>query len=313
MRTKSTAAWAVAVLMLGAAAGGCAEQAEQSDRGPSGSSAKHATFHREPENKPDSRVVENDDDHTVLELSDGRQVSLRFTRRGLEAQHRHTSDDAWSARKTVYETGTKPCDGIRAKAYRDTVWLAAGFGQHCTDGEEPQEVIAAVATGDLSSWTTDPTKNTLVWPKVRIRDGGARVDFVHSSMLETTTLTWRKGSGFAEAATKYKPIHPWFVGRWRATDGSQQLTIHQVKPGRRARVVIETRTGPRCKGSATVTGIDQHDLSMSNFKLEQGTRAINCPPEELKYDFDVKSSDGPLRLRKIGNHPKTVLTYKRAG
>ncbi|GGV36770.1 hypothetical protein [Streptomyces spectabilis] len=310
MRTKSAAAWAVAVLMLGAAVGGCAEQ---SDKGPSGSSAKHTKSHREPEDKPDSRVVEDDDDHTVLELSDGRQVSLRFTRRGLEAQHRHASDDVWSARKTVYETGTKPCHGIRAKAYRDTVWLAAGFGAYCRDGEEPQEVIAAVATGDLSSWTTDPTKNTIAWPKARIRDGGARVDFVDPGMLETATLTWRKGSGFAEVATEYKPIHPWFVGRWRATDGSQQLTLHQVEPGRRARVVIESRTGPRCKGSATVSGIDQHDLSMSNFKLDQGTRTVNCPPEETKCSFDVRSSDGPLRLRKIGNHPKTVLTYERAG
>ncbi|AZM56763.1 hypothetical protein DMA15_32740 [Streptomyces sp. WAC 01529] len=298
------------MLMLGAAVGGCGEK---TDKGPSGSNAKHTKSHHAPEDKPDSRVVEDDDDHTVLELSDGRQVSLRFTRRGLEAQHRHTSDDAWSARKTVYETGTKPCDGIRAKAYRDTVWLAAGFGQYCSDGEEPQEVIAAVATGDLSSWTADPTKNYLVWPKVRIRDGGARVDFVDRSMLQTTTLTWRKGSGFAKVATEYKPIHPWFVGRWRATDGSQQLTIHQVESGRRARVVIESRTGPRCKGSATVSGVAQYDLSMSNFKLEQGTRTVNCPPEELKYDFDVKSSDGPLRLRTIGNHQKTVLTYERAG
>lgn len=237
MRTKSTAAWAVAVLMFGAAVGGCGEQ---SGKGPSGSSAKHTKSQREPEDKPDSRVVEGDDDHTVLELSDGRQVSLRFTRRGLEAQHRDASDDAWSARKTVYETGTKPCGGIRAKAYRDTVWLAAGFGVYCRDGEEPQEVIAAVATGDLSSWTTDPTKNNMVWPKTRIRDGGARVDFVHRSMLMTTTLTWRKGSGFAKVVTKHKPIHPWFVGRWRATDGSQQLTIHQVEPGRWARVVIES-------------------------------------------------------------------------
>ncbi|MGV2920996.1 hypothetical protein [Streptomyces alfalfae] len=310
MRTRSAAAWAVAVLMLGAAAGGCAEQ---SVGGPSGSTAKHTKSHREPEDKPDSRVVEDDDDHTVLELSDGRQVSLRFTRRGLEAQHRHASDEAWSARKTVYETGAAPCQGIRAKAYRDTVWLAAGFGKYCRDGEEPQEVIAAVATGDLSSWTTDPTKNNMVWPKARIRDGGARVDFVDRSFWGTTTLTWRKGSGFAKAATEYKPIHPWFVGRWRATDGSQQLTIHQVEPGRWARVVIETRTGPRCKGSAIVTGSNQHDLSMSNFKLEQGTRTVNCPLDELKYDFDVKSSDGPLRLRKIGNHPKTVLTYERAG
>ncbi|QUI31978.1 hypothetical protein H9W91_14725 [Streptomyces alfalfae] len=310
MRTRSAAAWAVAVLMLGAAAGGCAEQ---SVGGPSGSTAKHTKSHREPEDKPDSRVVEDDDDHTVLELSDGRQVSLRFTRRGLEAQHRHASDEAWSARKTVYETGAEPCQGIRAKAYRDTVWLASGFGKYCRDGEEPQEVIAAVATGDLSSWTTDPTKNNMVWPKARIRDGGARVDFVDRSFWGTTTLTWRKGSGFAKAATEYKPIHPWFVGRWRATDGSQQLSIHQVEPGRWARVVIETRTGPRCKGSAIVTGSNQHDLSMSNFKLEQGTRTVNCPLDELKYDFDVKSSDGPLRLRKIGNHPKTVLTYERAG
>ncbi|WP_309029991.1 hypothetical protein [Streptomyces alfalfae] len=309
MRTRSAAAWAVAVLMLGAAAGGCAEQ---SVGGPSGSTAKHTKSHREPEDKPDSRVVEDDDDHTVLELSDGRQVSLRFTRRGLEAQHRHASDEAWSARKTVYETGAEPCQGIRAKAYRDTVWLAAGFGKYCRDGEEPQEVIAAVATGDLSSWTTDPTKNNMVWPKARIRDGGARVDFVDRSFWGTTTLTWRNGSGFAKAATEYKPIHPWFVGRWRATDGSQQLSIHQVEPGRWARVVIETRTGPRCKGSAIVTGSNQHDLSMSNFKLEQGTRTVNCPLDELKYDFDVKSSDGPLRLRKIGNHPKTVLTYERA-
>lgn len=310
MRTKSAAAWAVAVLMLGAAVGGCAEQ---SDKGPSGSSAKHTKSQREPEEKPDSRVVEDDEDHTVLELSDGRQVSLRFTRRGLEAQHRDASDDAWSVRKTVYETGTRPCGGIRAKAYRDTVWLAAGFGAYCRDGEEPQEVIAAVATGDLSSWTTDPTKNTTVWPKARIRDGGARVDFVAPSWVRTATLTWRKGSGFAKVAMKYKPIHPWFVGRWRATDGSQQLTIHQVGPGRWARAVIESRTGPRCKGSAIVTGIDQHDLSMSNFKLDQGTRTVNCPPKETEYSFDVKSSDGPLRLRKIGNHPKTVLTYERAG
>ncbi|MFE6888198.1 hypothetical protein [Streptomyces sp. NPDC057694] len=310
MRTKSAAAWAVAVLMLGAAVGGCAEQ---SDKGPSGSSAKHTKSHREPEDKPDSRVVEDDDDHTVLELSDGRQVSLRFTRRGLEVQHRDVSDDSWSARRTVYETGINPCGGIRAKAYQDTVWLTAGFGAYCRDGDEPHEVIAAVATGDLSSWTTDLTKNTTPWPKARISDGGARVDFVRNIWLMTTTLTWRKGSGFAGVATEYKPIHPWFVGRWRATDGSQQLTVHQVGPGRFARVVIESLTGSRCKGSAIVTGTDQYNLSPSNFKLDQGTRTVHCPPDELKYRFDVKSSDGPLRLRTIGNHPKTVLTYERVG
>ncbi|MEV0529912.1 hypothetical protein AB0I66_41540 [Streptomyces sp. NPDC050439] len=294
--------------MLGAALGGCAGP---SDNKPS-ASTQHTKSPRNAEDKPDSRVVEGDEDHTVLELSDGRQLSLRFTRRGLEAQHRHTLDEAWSAPKTVYETGTPPCHGIRAKAYRDTVWLAAGFGAYCRDGEEPQEVIAAVATGDLSSWTTDPTKNTTTWPKARIRDGGTRVDFIDPSMLQTTTLTWRKDSGFAQATTTYKPIHPWFVGRWQATDGSQQLTLHQVKPDRRARMVIESRTGPRCKGSATVSGIDQHDLSLSNFTLEQGTTTLNCPPKETKFSFDVKSPDGPLRLRTIGNHPKTILTYERA-
>ncbi|WP_338692662.1 hypothetical protein V2W30_00540 [Streptomyces sp. Q6] len=310
MRTKSTAAWAVAVLILGAAVGGCAEQ---SDKGPSGSSAKHTKSHSETEDKPDSRVVEGDDDHTVLELSDGRQVSLRFTRRGLEAQLRDASDDAWSARKTVYETGTKPCGGIRAKAFRDTVWLAVGFGASCRDGEEPQEVIAAVATGDLSSWTTGTTERSLVWPKARIRDGGARVDFVRRNMLFSATLTWRKGSGFAKVATEYRPIHPWFVGRWRAADGSQQLSIHQVEPGKWARVAIESLTGPRCKGSAVVSGDDPHSLSiMGNFKVDQGHGTVDCLPKGTEYRFDVTSSDGPLRLRTIGNHPKTVLTYERA-
>ncbi|MGW5732916.1 MULTISPECIES: hypothetical protein [Streptomyces] len=62
-------------------------------------------------------------------------------------------------------------------------------------------------------------------------------------------------------------------------------------------MVIESRTGPRCKGSATDSGIDQHDLSLSNFTLDQGTKTLTCPPKETTYSFDAKSSDGPLRLR----------------
>ncbi|MFI7012575.1 hypothetical protein [Streptomyces sp. NPDC050145] len=306
MRVKRAAVWAAAVLLLGGTVAGCGggEQEKAKAKGPGSPTAQ----------KPDSKTIDSDDDHTVLRLSDGRELSLTYAKgRGLEAKHRDSATEAWSAPKTVYANAHDPCQGIEAKAYRDTVWVVAGFGPYCRDGEEPQDVLAAVGTDDLSSWATSVVSDQGFDPKPRFRDSGARVDFVDRSWIGTTTLTWKKLSGFASPTETYRPIHQWFVGRWRSQDGTQQLTIDQAAGARSARLTVESLTGPRCKGSAMLTGLDQHDLTLNNFKLEEGTKTAYCPPEdETEYSFAVDSADGPLRLVKIGNRPKTVRTYERA-
>jgi hypothetical protein len=169
---KRVSVWAAAVLLLGGAAVGCGgTPGEVGKAGAAGGEGAAL--------KPDSKVVASDDDHTVLELSDGRQVSLAFAAgRGVEAKQRESADAEWSSAVLVHANGQAPCQGITAKAYRDTVWLTAGFGMYCRDGDEPNEVIAAVGTSDLTSWNTDVAKDGTAWPKSRVRDGGTRVDFV---------------------------------------------------------------------------------------------------------------------------------------
>ncbi|MFE1953761.1 hypothetical protein ACFW9D_25210 [Streptomyces sp. NPDC059524] len=305
MNVQRAVVWAAAVLLLGGTVAGCGDERARPAAEEPGRAAPQ---------KPDSKTLDSDDDHTVLRLSDGRELSLTYAKgRGLEAKHRDAAAEAWSAPKTVYATAEDPCQGIEAKAYRGTVWVVAGFGTYCRDGEEPQDVLAAVGTGDLSTWATSVVSDQGFEPKPRVRGAGARVDFVDRSWIGTTTLTWKKPSGFASPTETYRPIHKWFVGRWRSQDGTQQLTIDQAAGSRSARLTIESVTGPRCKGTAMLTGLDQHDLTINNFKLEEGTKTAYCPPEdETEYSFAVDSADGPLRLVKIGNHPKTVRTYERA-
>ncbi|RII22116.1 hypothetical protein DSC45_00115 [Streptomyces sp. YIM 130001] len=314
MPRNKTPMWAAASLVLAVAATGCGTESAA----PSGGSAKadsaaaESAAHRQPDpEKIDSKVLEEDDDHTVIRLADGRQVSLSYTKRGLEERHRADTDADWSAAKTVHATDTAACQGITAKAHQDTVWVTADFGLYCSDGEPPSESVAAVGSGDLSSWDADLTKGMDGWPKAYVYDKGDRVEFVDKRWDGTTTLPWRKGTGFEPKQHVYEPIGKQLVGSWKATDGSQRVTFEQAAPEKRPRLTIETLKGERCLGSGTLGPKSDDSAELNDFKVREGKETTNCPPELFEYFYEAKSADGPLVLWKLGNKPQKVLTYER--
>jgi hypothetical protein len=265
----------------------------------------------EPE-KIDSRVVSESEDHMVIELKDRRRVSLEYVRKkGLVERHRPAEGGGWSAPKTVHETETEPCQGIDARAHGGTVTVTADWGLYCSDGEPPQESVAAVGVGSLAEWDTDLTEGFDGWPPAKIYDGGDEVRFVDKRWDGTTTLTWKKGSGFGDPSDVYKPIPKRFTGSWRAEDGTHRLTFVQAGPGRRPSLTIETLKGERCVGSGAVTRKSADSVELRDFKVKEGAETENCPPELYETFFNAESADGTMRLMELGKPPKPLVTYER--
>ena len=141
--------------------------------------------------KPDSRVVEKDEGHIVIELSDKRQVSLEYAEgKGLVEQHNSSDGGDWSARRTIHRTTADACQEVDAKAHGSTVTVTADWGDFCSDGEPPTESVAMVGADDLAKWDTEVTENSDGWPPAKFYDGGDRVRFVMNYGEGTATLTW---------------------------------------------------------------------------------------------------------------------------
>jgi len=263
--------------------------------------------------KIDSRVVDKGDSHIRIELKDKRQVSLSYVKKkGLVERHKPAKGGDWSAPKTVYGTKAESCQGIDARAHGSTVTVTADWGTYCSDGEPPEQSLAAVGVGDLGSWDTHLTKDFDGWPPAKIYDGGDRAEFVDKSWDGTTTLTWKKGSGFGDPSTEYKPIPKRFVGGWRAEDGSHEVTFRQAAAGKRPTATIETLKGERCRGSGAVTEKSADSVELRNFKVKDGAEAKNCPPKLFEHFYSVQTAGGDMQLMELGKPPKPVANYKRA-
>ncbi|MET7486686.1 hypothetical protein [Streptomyces sp. NPDC005538] len=127
-----------------------------------------------------------------VKLDDGRRVALHYRRgKGLVEQHYSPREKAWTEPSVIYRTGTDACQGIELRAKNGTVAAIADFGPYCYDGEPPTESIAAVATGGLTEWSVDVTKNFDGWERVSVSADGQRVVFGRN-----TTLRWSRANGF---------------------------------------------------------------------------------------------------------------------
>ncbi|MGW2079049.1 hypothetical protein ACWCOW_19245 [Streptomyces sp. NPDC001939] len=259
-----------------------------------------------------SRVVKDTDDEAVVELSDGRRVSLRYQAgRGLLERHRSAAGKPWSKSTTVYATKADPCRGIDLKAERTTVTVRANFGQYCRDGEPPTESVAAVGTGGLGKWDTHMAKNWDGWDRVDIARNGKSATFSTKSWAGTTTLDWRAGKGFGEVATTYKKLGERFLGTWRAEDGSHQVTFRQSRLNVPASATVEMLKGPPCKVRMDLINIWEDRVQPRGAKLLEGEKTTYCPPEEFNSEYVVATADAPMELRNLGD-ATPLVTYRKS-
>ncbi|MGH3467297.1 MAG: hypothetical protein ACRDQF_06155, partial [Thermocrispum sp.] len=132
-----------------------------------------------------------------VSLGDGRRVVMYYARRkGLVEQHYSPEAGMWSRPTVLYSTKTDPCQGIDLTADSGTVTAIADFGVYCYDGEPPEESLAAVATGDLSTWDFHVTRGFDGWERSSIGLSGGHVEFARGG---ATSLTWLRYAGFVFA------------------------------------------------------------------------------------------------------------------
>ncbi|MDH2426694.1 hypothetical protein [Sphaerisporangium sp. TRM90804] len=133
--------------------------------------------------------------NAVVALDDGRRVAMHYRRgEGLYEQHSGPRDGGWTRPRLVYGTKTEACQGIRLRAFGETVAATADFGPYCSDGEPPMESVAAVAVGDLREWHHHLTRSFDGWERVSASQDGRTITFRRGS----TTLRWTVSGGFTK-------------------------------------------------------------------------------------------------------------------
>ncbi|MCK1795575.1 hypothetical protein MTQ01_06040 [Streptomyces sp. XM4193] len=136
---------------------------------------------------------------STLELSDGGRVHVRLVEgTGVQERHRAAGAQEWSSWKTLYKSKEDRCQGVELEEVNGTVSLIADFGLYCSDGEPPQESVAAVGTGDLTKWAVDMTEGFDGWQDVSIRDDGSKVLFINDTDSGLYTLGWDIVDGFGK-------------------------------------------------------------------------------------------------------------------
>lgn len=259
-----------------------------------------------------ARIIKDTDDEAVVELPDGRRVSLRYEEgTGLLERHRRAKDKPWSASKTLYATGTEPCQGIDLTAHSGTVTVRAGFGTYCRDGEPPMESVAAVGTGGFGRWDAHLSEDWDGWDRVDIADDGRSATFRSDSWSGRTTLSWRLGQGFGEQTTTYKKLGERFLGTWRAADGSHQVTFRQREPNRPATATVKTIKGTGCTFRMPLFNIWEDKVQPRGGELLEGEKTTYCPPEEFNSEYVLESPDGALSLRNLGE-TQPLVTYRKS-
>lgn len=146
--------------------------------------------------------TDEDSYESTLELSDGRQVHVRLVEgTGVQERHQDAGSDTWSKWQTLHASDKDRCQGVTLKEVNGTVSLIADFGKYCSDGEPPQESVAAVGTKDLAKWETDVAKDFDGWQDTSINDDGSKVLFLYNSDAGLYTLGWEQSEGFGEMAS----------------------------------------------------------------------------------------------------------------
>ena len=154
---------------------------------------------RSGETQPVQQKAASGDYESALTLSDGRKVHVRLVEgTGVQERHRSADSSRWSKWQTLYKTESDRCQGVDLAEKDGTVTLIADFGLYCSDGEPPQESVAAVGTGELTDWDTDLAEGFDGWESTSISDEGSRVAFVRNSDSGLYSLRWELGEGFSE-------------------------------------------------------------------------------------------------------------------
>lgn len=136
---------------------------------------------------------------STLKLKDGRTVQVRLVEgTGVRERHRAAGSDKWSAWQTLFLSDQDRCQGVDLEEANGTVSLIADFGPYCSDGEPPQESVAAIGAGDLTKWEVDTTEGFDGWADASINDDGDRAVFLYNSDSGLYTLRWATGEGFEE-------------------------------------------------------------------------------------------------------------------
>ncbi|MEQ4722029.1 hypothetical protein [Nonomuraea sp. B19D2] len=131
--------------------------------------------------------------NAMVELDDGRRVAMHYRRgKGLYEQHFSPQAGGWTRPRLIYGTTTEACQGIELRAFAETVTATADFGVYCSDGEPPQESIAAVGVGSLRTWDHHLTRSFDGWERISARDDGKEITFRNGS----STLRWSRTGGF---------------------------------------------------------------------------------------------------------------------
>ncbi|MBU7596757.1 hypothetical protein JGS22_003665 [Streptomyces sp. P38-E01] len=165
----------------------------------SGASAQSGAAQSGADSDAPGTPAEEDWYESTLELSDGGRVHVRLVE-GTGVQERHRAADAqeWSTWKTLHKSKEDRCQGVELEEVNGTVSLIADFGLYCSDGEPPQESVAAVGTGDLTEWAVDMTEGFDGWQDVSIREDGSKVLFINDTDSGLYTLGWDIVDGFGK-------------------------------------------------------------------------------------------------------------------
>ncbi|MFG2385571.1 hypothetical protein [Streptomyces avermitilis] len=170
---------AAALLGATAACGGAGTDTKRP--GTAGTAPSHARFDAE------------------LSLPDGRRVGMYYAAgRGLVEQHRGPGSAAWSKPHLLHRTTSDACQSLRLKAFGTTVAAIANWGVYCADGEPPTESLAAVGTGNLSTWDTHVTPDFDGWETVKASEKTGELSFTNGSVESVTRLRWRRTEGFSD-------------------------------------------------------------------------------------------------------------------
>lgn len=108
-------------------------------------------------------------------LPDGRKVRVWFSESGSKLREQHYSPvkDAWTKPQTVYASrAPDPCQDVDILQADGYVAVGVGFGMYCYDGEEPDEAVALVSTGDLTTWQVHSIATNHGWNSITIGGDG---------------------------------------------------------------------------------------------------------------------------------------------
>ncbi|AJE87325.1 hypothetical protein SLNWT_6949 [Streptomyces albus] len=248
------------------------------------------------------------EEKAVIKLPDGRKVEVRYlSEKGLGERHYDPETEKWSATRLIYKTKSEACQGIELAASGGTVAAIADFGYFCSDGEPPEESVAAIGTGTLSTWAKDVQDGFDGWEKVKIAEGGENALFLQYTDERVTTLGWSKEKGFGETSEKPRPpkqLSKKFFGSWKSADGTQRVAVQ--KRGNHGVATFYSRQGPRCVTRVGLFTTSKNEAEFRGVFREEGERSTSCPAHDT-WDFMKLNKAGTSLSFMISEHTFTKV------